>query len=91
MLVFILFISFSVSLSQTILLIDINTDKPIKNVNVFDGINGTTTDSLGLCNLENFHDFLEDQKGLNPTGEPAFLYVETTLKCYHNILFISNN
>ena len=55
MLVFILFISLSVSLSQTILLIDINTDKPIKNVNVFDGINGTTTDSLGLCYLENLN------------------------------------
>ena len=55
MLVFILFISLSVSLSQTILLMDFNTYKPIKNVNVFDGINGTTTDSLGLCYLENLN------------------------------------
>ena len=55
MLVLILFISFSISLSQNILLIDINTGKPIKNVNVFDGVNGTTTDRFGSCDLENLN------------------------------------
>ena len=37
------------------MLVDINTGKPIKNVNVFDGINGTTTNGFGLCNLENLN------------------------------------
>ena len=30
------------------------TDRPIENVNVFDGATGATTDSYGMCSIEIF-------------------------------------
>ena len=54
MLYFIFFITFSLINAQTITIIDTQTDKPIENVNVFVGDNGTITDSYGLCNLDIF-------------------------------------
>ena len=41
--------------TQTIILMDTQTGKPIKNVNVFVGNNGTTTNSNGSCNLDIFN------------------------------------
>jgi len=41
--------------TQTIILMDTQTGKPIKNVNVFVGNNGTTTNSNGYCNLDIFN------------------------------------
>ena len=41
--------------TQTIILIDTQTGKPIENVNVFVGNNGTTTNSNGSCNLDIFN------------------------------------
>ena len=41
--------------TQTIILIDTQTGKPIENVNVFAGNNGTTTNSNGSCNLDIFN------------------------------------
>ena len=41
--------------TQTITLMDTQTGKPIKNVNVFVGNNGTTTNSNGSCNLDIFN------------------------------------
>ena len=40
--------------SQTIKLIDAQSEKPIENVNVFVGNKGMTTDKYGLCNLNIF-------------------------------------
>ena len=54
MLIFIFLITFSSISAQTIVLIDTQTGKPIKNVNVFVGNNGTTTDNYGYCNLDIF-------------------------------------
>ncbi len=54
MLYFIFFITFSLINAQTITIIDTQTDKPIENVNVFVGDNGTITDSYGLCNVDIF-------------------------------------
>jgi len=51
---FIFFITFSLINAQSITIIDTQTDKPIENVNVFVGDNGTITDSYGLCNLDIF-------------------------------------
>ena len=41
--------------TQTIILMDTQTGKPIENVNVFVGNNGTTTNSNGSCNLDIFN------------------------------------
>ena len=41
--------------AQTIILMDTQTGKPIGNVNVFVGNNGTTTNSNGSCNLDIFN------------------------------------
>ena len=41
--------------AQTIILMDTQTGKPIENVNVFVGNNGTTTNSNGSCNLDIFN------------------------------------
>ncbi len=41
--------------TQTIILMDTQTGKPIENVNVFVGNNGTTTNSNGYCNLDIFN------------------------------------
>ena len=54
MLILIFLITLSSISAQTIILIDTQTDKPIENVNVFVGNNGTTTDNYGYCNLEIF-------------------------------------
>ena len=40
--------------SQTIKLIDAQSEKPIENANVFVGNKGITTDKYGLCNLNIF-------------------------------------
>ena len=49
-----IFLSLSFSNSQTVLLIDQTTRKPIEDVNVFVYGYGTTTDSNGLCNIDIF-------------------------------------
>ena len=54
MIVFVFFIICSLINAQAISIVEIQTDKPIENVNVFAGSNGTTTDSYGLCNLDIF-------------------------------------
>ena len=41
--------------TQTIILMDTQTGKPIENVNIFVGNNGTTTNSNGSCNLDIFN------------------------------------
>ena len=41
--------------TQTIILMDTQTGKPIENVNVFVGNNGTTTNSNGSCNIDIFN------------------------------------
>ena len=41
--------------TQTIILMDTQTGKPIENVNIFVGTNGTTTNSNGSCNLDIFN------------------------------------
>ena len=41
--------------TQTIILMDAQTGKPIENVNVFVANNGTTTNSNGYCNLDIFN------------------------------------
>ena len=51
---FIFFILFSFLNAKSISVIDAETKKPIKNVNVFDGNVGTTTDSYGVCSIEIF-------------------------------------
>ena len=51
---FIFFITFSIINAQTVNIVDTQTDKPIENVNVFVGDNGTTTDMYGSCNLDIF-------------------------------------
>ena len=40
--------------AKSISVSDAKTKKPIKNVNVFDGNVGTTTDSYGMCSIEIF-------------------------------------
>ena len=54
MLILIFLITLSSISAQTIILIDTQTGKPIENVNVFVGNNGTTTDNYGYCNLDIF-------------------------------------
>ena len=54
MLILIFLITLSSISAQTIILIDTQTGKPIENVNVFVGDNGTTTDNYGSCNLDIF-------------------------------------
>ena len=54
MLILIFLITLSSISAQTIILIDAQTGKPIENVNVFVGNNGTTTDNYGYCNLDIF-------------------------------------
>jgi len=54
MLILIFLITLSSNSAQTIILIDTQTGKPIENVNVFVGNNGTTTDNYGYCNLDIF-------------------------------------
>tara|TARA_B100000575_G_scaffold195231_1_gene157832 strand:+ start:295 stop:1035 length:741 start_codon:yes stop_codon:yes gene_type:complete len=51
---FIFFILFSFLNANSIIVIDAETEKPIKNVNVFVGKIGTTTDSYGMCSIEIF-------------------------------------
>ena len=51
---FIFFISLSVLNAMPIVVVDAETEEPIKNVNVFDGNIGTTTDSYGFCSIEIF-------------------------------------
>ena len=51
---FIFFITFSLLEAQSIRIVDAQTDKSIKNVNVFVGNKGTTTDSYGSCSLDIF-------------------------------------
>ena len=55
MLILIFLIMLTTLSTQTIILMDTQTGKPIKNVNVFVGNNGTTTNSNGYCNLDIFN------------------------------------
>jgi len=55
MLILIFLIMLTTLSTQTIILMDTQTGKPIKNVNVFVGNNGTTTNSNGSCNLDIFN------------------------------------
>ena len=55
MLILIFLIMLTTLSTQTIILMDTQTGKPIENVNVFVGNNGTTTNSNGYCNLDIFN------------------------------------
>ena len=55
MLILIFLIMLTTLSAQTIILMDTQTGKPIENVNVFVGNNGTTTNSNGSCNLDIFN------------------------------------
>ena len=55
MLILIFLIMLTTLSTQTIILMDTQTGKPIENVNVFVGNNGTTTNSNGSCNLDIFN------------------------------------
>jgi len=55
MLILIFLIMITTLSTQTIILMDTQTGKPIENVNVFVGNNGTTTNSNGSCNLDIFN------------------------------------
>jgi len=55
MLILIFLIMLTTLSTQTIILMDTQTGKPIENVNVFVANNGTTTNSNGYCNLDIFN------------------------------------
>ena len=55
MLILIFLIMLTTLSTQTIILMDAQTGKPIENVNVFVANNGTTTNSNGYCNLDIFN------------------------------------
>ena len=54
MVAFIFLITISFISAQSIRIVDVQTEKPIENVNVFVGNKGTTSDSYGSCSLDGF-------------------------------------